>query len=115
MPIEIVDGNHNPKLNLPTSSEPITEPLKNVVRFEADSNYSKVFFSSRPPVFVARTLGVFDNLLKHFSFLRIHHKHLVNRDHITRFDENENVIEVSDGSNLPVSRRKKDEFLKKFQ
>ena len=43
------EGDGDTKLNLPTSTNTIKEPLSDVVRFEADSNYSKVVFANRPP------------------------------------------------------------------
>ena len=114
MPIELLPNDGRTKLRLPTANSTIQEPLDEVVRMEADSNYSKVVFVNRPPVFVARTLGVFEKLLSGRKFFRVHHKHLVNMPHIEKFDEAENHVEFKDGSNVPVSRRKKDSFLKIF-
>jgi two-component system, LytTR family, response regulator len=114
MPVELIEGDGETKLNLPTSTNTIKEPLRDVVRFEADSNYSKVIFANRPPVFVARTLGVFEKLLSGLPFFRVHHKHLVNQSHIKKYDKTENHLECSDGTNVPVSRRKRESFLENF-
>ncbi len=115
MPIELLPNGGKTKLKLPTANSTIQEPLDEVVRMEADSNYSKVVFANRPPVFVARTLGVFEKLLSGRKFFRVHHKHLVNMPHIQKFDKNENQIEFKDGTNVPVSRRRRDSFLERFE
>ncbi len=116
MPIELLpnhDGGH--KLKLPTAQSTVEEPLDKIVRMEADSNYSKVVFTERSPIFVARTLGVFEKLLSPHKFHRVHHKHLVNLPHVQKFDPANGNVEFGDGSGVPVSRRRLGAFLKIFE
>ena len=115
MPIELLPNNGKPNLKLPTANSTIQEPLEEVVRMEAESNYSKVVFANRPPIFVARTLGVFEKLLTGRKFFRVHHKHLVNMPHIQKYDKTESFVEFKDGTNVPVSRRRRDSFLAIFE
>ncbi len=110
MPVELLDKEGDPKLSIPLSSGHVIEPLSQIVRMEADSNYSKVFFESRSPVYSARTLSVFERLLRKMRFRRVHHSHLVHLEKIKKFDESQNALEMTDGAQVPVSRRKKGEL-----
>lgn len=51
----------------------------NIVRIESSSNYSRVFFTNRPPLLVCQILQWFENLLPVESFVRVHRSHLVYR------------------------------------
>jgi two-component system LytT family response regulator len=110
MPVELLDKDGDPKLSIPLNSGQVVEPLSDIVRLEADSNYSKVFFSNRPPIYSARTLSVFERLLRKMRFRRVHHSHLVHLEKVKKFDESQNALEMTDGTQVPVSRRKKNEM-----
>jgi two-component system LytT family response regulator len=51
-------------------------------------------------------------MLEPYGFFSIHKSHLVNIRQITRYLKN-GVVEMSDGSEVPVSRRKREEFVEK--
>ena len=58
-------------------------------------------------------LGKYEDLLSDYDFFRVHHPCFINRQYIQRYVRGEGgEIIVSNNHGIPVSRRKKDEFLK---
>lgn len=54
-------------------------------------------------------------MLDKHQFCRIHHSHLINMAHLRRYSKNDGgYVEMSDGSQIEISRRKKDDFLARF-
>jgi two-component system LytT family response regulator len=86
--------------------------IENIIRCEADSNYTKIFFSNDKPFVASRNLSHFEELLSDIGFVRIHNKHLVNLKHVRHYQRGRGgAVEMSDGSQVEVSVRKKDEFM----
>ena len=65
---------------------------------------------------VAKTLVEFEDLLQEYSFIRIHKAHLVNLKHITSYAKTDGgIIQLSNGDKVAVSRRRKEDVLKKLR
>lgn len=79
-----------------------------ILRVEALSNYSKVYFSNRPSALVLSvTLMRIEEQLPSTTFLRIHRSHLVNKEYIKQVTGGEaKVVELQTGESISVSRRK---------
>lgn len=57
-------------------------------------------------------LGEYENLLQEYDFFRVHHSYIINRQYILRYLRGEGgEIIISNNQHIPVSRRKKDEFM----
>lgn len=90
--------------------------VNQIVRLEADKNYTTFYLIDSKPVVISRTLKEFDELLGGFGFIRVHQSHLVNLDFIIKFDKREGgVLLLRDQSKIPVSTRKKEELLKRLE
>lgn len=86
--------------------------IDEIVRCEADSNYTRIIFSKEKTFVASRNLSHFEELLSDAGFVRVHNKHLVNVKHVRRYHRGRGgYVEMSDGSQVEVSVRKKDEFL----
>jgi two-component system LytT family response regulator len=87
--------------------------LRNVVRIESNSNYSRIFFTSGPSLLVTKQLKEFEEMLAPYRFCRVHNMHLINLNYVKRYlrGEGGRVI-MENGDEIDVSRRKKDDFLK---
>lgn len=104
------------RLALPTSDGLIFVEVKRIIRCESDTNYTRFFIEDAKPVIVSRTLREFEELLDTHDFIRVHHSHLVNINHIKRYIKGEGgVVIMSDNSEVEVSRRKKDIFLSRLK
>lgn len=81
-----------------------------IIRLEAESNYTRFFFTDKKPLIVAKTLGEYEELLVPHGFLRTHRTHLVNRNYVQSFQP-EGFLLMKDNSRVEISRRRKDEVL----
>ncbi|MCC6542691.1 MAG: response regulator transcription factor [Flavobacteriales bacterium] len=100
------------RLALPVSSGLELISLDEIVFCESESNYTTVHLQDRKRLVISRTLKEFEDLLEGDSFIRVHHSHLINLRHVRKYIRGEGgeVIMV-DGTNVPVSRRKKQELM----
>ncbi|HQV00962.1 MAG: response regulator transcription factor [Bacteroidia bacterium] len=76
-----------------------------IIRCEADSNYTKFVLHKRANLLASKTLKEFDELLTEHHFVRIHKSHLVNRKYIRKLSADGYVI-LHDESQVEVSRRR---------
>lgn len=108
-------GMDNSKVALPMADGLQFVNRNEIVRCEACGNYTRIYLSDNRNYLVARTLGEYEELLSPYNFLRIHHAHLINLDHIQRYVRGDGgYVIMSDGAVVDISRRKKQDFLNRF-
>lgn len=97
------------KVIIPTLTGMRFVKAQEVTRCEAHGNYTVIRFADGSKETVSRSLGQYEHDLAQNSFLRIHHKHLVNLDHISAYKKGKagGSLVMSDGSEVEVSTRKK--------
>jgi two-component system LytT family response regulator len=104
------------KIVLKTAESIHIVQVKNIIRCEADVNYTTFFLENSEKLLVSKTLKDFSELLEPAGFFRTHQSHLVNLDHILRYDKMEGGhLVMADESIVPVSSRKKEELFKLFE
>ena len=87
--------------------------IKNIVRVESSSNYSKLHLLSGQTLLVTRLLKDFEEMLLPYRFYRVHHSHVINLTYIAKYIRGEGgQVVMQNGDVIDVARRKKDEFLK---
>ncbi|MCU0432894.1 MAG: LytTR family DNA-binding domain-containing protein [Bacteroidia bacterium] len=88
--------------------------INHIIRCESDRNYTTFYLNNNTkPIVVTRTLKEYEDLLEPSGFVRVHHSHLINLEHLKTFMKNDGGYAVmSDGTNVPVSVRKKEDLLK---
>ena len=63
-------------------------------------------------VMATRTLGDFEEMLEPYRFFRVHKSYLINMAHIRKYVKGEGgTVTMEDGTEIDVSRRRKEEFL----
>lgn len=82
-----------------------------IVRLEASSNYTKIYFSNKTKMITAKVLKEFVSLLEPLGFVRTHRTHLVNRKHILCVTPSGSII-MKDASVAEISRRMKSGVMK---
>jgi len=101
------------KIALPTLEGLIYVHTMDIVRLQADDNYTSLYFKGGKKMLVSHTLAYFEDALKEQGFVRIHHQHLINLQHVEKYIRGRGgYIIMSDDTSLQVSQRKKDEFLR---
>ena len=82
--------------------------LQNIIRIQSISNYSKIYFADKShPLTVAKLLHWFEEHLPAEMFLRTHRTHLVNRDHIINVILSSQKMQLSNGEQIGISKRRK--------
>lgn len=90
--------------------------LENIVRCESDVNYTTFYLANGEKLLVSKTLKEYDEMLGPSGFFRTHQSHLVNLEHILRYDKAEGGhLIMDDGSWVPVSLRKKEHLFRIFE
>jgi two-component system LytT family response regulator len=101
------------KLVLKTSDNIYIVDTKEIIRCESDESYTRFFLTDNRHILVSRNLIDYENMLEEFGFFRTHRSHLINLAYIDNFTKKEGgFVVMKDKAEIPISRRKKDEFLK---
>lgn len=87
--------------------------IRQIMRIESSSNYSKLILMDGHQLLVTRQLKDFEELLGDYRFYRIHHSHLINLNYIIKYVRGDGgQVTMRNGDIIDVSRRKKEIFLK---
>jgi len=104
------------KIGIPTGTVTQFVPVNEIVRIESQSNYSIIYFINRPKQTVTRTLKDMEEQLAPYNFIRVHHSHLVNFDHVIGYkNQDSGYIIVYGNEIIEISRRKKQEVMERLQ
>ncbi len=99
------------KISLSTTDKIHLIEVDDIVRCESDNYYTIIHFKNGTNMMVSKTLKEIEQKLEEFDFVRTHKSHLVNIRCILNFIKDEMVVLMSDGSKVPVSKRKKESIL----
>ena len=100
---------------LPTLDGFLVVKIRDIIRCEADKNYTFFIFANDEKVLVSKTLKEYDDLLHDMDFIRVHQSHLINAYHVQRYIKGSGgYVKMSDDSIIEVSRRKKELLMERF-
>jgi two-component system LytT family response regulator len=103
------------KITLPTGNAYEIINVKDIIRCEADGSYTSFFLENKKKLLVSASLKHYEDILPADDFIRVHHHHLINMNHVVRFLKTDGGYAVmSDGAQIEISRRKKDAFLQRL-
>jgi two-component system, LytTR family, response regulator len=104
------------KIAVPTAEGFELIPADQVIRCEADDNYTYLYLKNKNKIVACRTLKEMEELLLDFNFfVRVHHSYLVNLNEVTKYVRGEGgYLVMSDGATVNVSRSRKDSLMKWF-
>ena len=91
-------------LNHKTSAKVL---INNVIMIKGDINYTKFYLQGGTEKTVAHSLKFFENHLETHGFLRVHRAFMINPKYVKTYDEEQNVITMSNGQIALISRRRK--------
>ncbi len=99
------------KLAVPIQNGLLFLSTEDIIRLEADINYTYIY-SNGEKYTASKNIKEYESLLNDHHFFRIHKSHLINLKHVKQFSRVDGYfVQMSDGSNVEISRRKKDEFV----
>lgn len=86
--------------------------VHDIIRCEADGAYTRFHIAGMKEVLISKGLKEYEDMLGPYSFIRVHHSHLINLRQVVRFDKAEGgALIMSNQDNVPVSQRKREVLL----
>lgn len=90
--------------------------LDQIVRCEADRNYTSFHLIDGRKILVSKTLKDYETLLSAHNFLRIQQSHLINIAFVDRYDKkNGGAVVMKDESEVPLSPAKRELFFARLE
>lgn len=104
-----------PRIALPTLEGLLFVKPEEIIRCEANGNYTSFVLVGQGKVLVSKNIKEFEELLENYHFCRVHHSHIVNLEYVRKYIKGRGgYLVLSDGSTIEVSIRKRDKFLQLF-
>lgn len=82
-----------------------------LIRCEADSNYTNFYLSDGCKIVSAKSLKEYEETLTGNNFLRVHKSHLVNLEYVVKFESSSSSIVLKNGTHIEVARRRKESLI----
>lgn len=104
------------KLLIPFYDRKRTVSADEIVRLEGAGNYTKFFLKDGTKMLVSRTLKEYEILLDNQAFVRVHKSCIVNLGFVRKFFiKKEGELELTDGQQVKISRRRAQVFVDRIR
>ena len=89
--------------------------VRDIIRCQANGNFTDFFLENGSRKLICRTLKFYDEILSEMGFARIHKSHLVNLEYIVSYKKGKGgQVTMKNGDVVDVSATRKQSFLSKF-
>lgn len=103
-------------ISVNTTEEIIFICIADIVRLEANRNYTFIHLENEKKILSSKNLKEFEDVLDAYDFLRVHKSHLVNAAYISHFaKKGEGLLHLKNNSKLQVSDAGREKFLTFFK
>jgi two-component system, LytTR family, response regulator len=103
------------KIALPAADGIIFINVEEIIRCEANGNYTIIYADSKEKITASKTIKDYEELLPPSIFCRIHNSHIINLNRIKKYHKGRGgFVVMDDGTSIEVASRRRDEFLAKF-
>lgn len=112
--VEQFNNNYNKfdRIGLPMSDCVRFISVDSILYCSADGNYTRFFFVDGSNCLVCRNMKYYEDILPQSLFIRIHRSFIINIHYVEKYIKGEiPSIVMSNGFQIEISRRKKDELL----
>jgi two-component system LytT family response regulator len=111
MLVESINGETN-RLALPTHQGFEFFNIEELIRCEADRNYTIFYFKNQKPITVSRNIKQYEEILSKKGFVRVHASHIINIREMKAYHKGSGgYIVLSDNTKIDISKSRKEEFL----
>ncbi len=88
-----------------------------IIRLEAQDQYTSIYLTEGRKMLSSRNIKSFEDKLNDKVFFRLHRSHIINMvHHLREFRRTDGgIVLLSDGTEIPVSRRKLPQFMERIQ
>ena len=108
----MADPNPFQKVMLSTMDGYIPIRFEEIIYCKADDSYTHFYLTGQKQYIASKNLKEFEEMFAPYHFCRIHKSYLINLNHIVKINKSDGVtVVMSNNEELPVSFRKKDEFI----
>lgn len=108
-------GGQSKKISVPTMNGLIFIPVNDIIRCQANINYTTIILKDKQKYTVAKSLKEFEGLLTEYNFFRVHNSHLINLTYIKSYQKGKGgSVLMTDHSEIEVSTRRKEQLLKRM-
>ena len=110
-----VNSNNSDKIKiaLPTLTGFVFVLVSDIIRCEADNVYTTFYFTNNKSLVVSKSIKDCEKLLISYNFFRSHTSHLINMSYLKEYIKGDGgIIKMTDGSQVDLSRLRKDDFLR---
>ena len=113
---KIADSTCLQKLLIPFYDRKRTVSVDEIVRLEGCGNYTNFFLKDGTKMLVSRTLKEYETLLDGQAFVRVHKSCIVNLGFVRKFFvKKEGELELTDGQQVKISRRRAQMFMDRIR
>lgn len=104
------------KISIPTSEGLKVFKLDNITRIEGSGAYSRLFSLDTKSHLISKGLKELEAILPSNQFFRVHDSHIINMKYVKEYIKEDGGFVILENDNqVPVSRKKKQEFLNKLK
>lgn len=98
-------NSENQSLIIPTRQGEKNLTVNQIMRCEADSNYTHFFLNDSKTFTASRTLKEYEQILSEHEFVRVHKSHIVNKNYVEGITQELQVV-MKDKTLIEISRRR---------
>ncbi|HLV42221.1 MAG TPA: LytTR family DNA-binding domain-containing protein [Brumimicrobium sp.] len=103
---------NNKRIVIRTKGSMFVFDVKDIVHCQSDRNYTYFYLTDGRKVFTSRTLKDYEDTLCLPDFIRCHRSHIININHLERYDRGDGgTIVMKNGTEIPLSRLSRERFL----
>ncbi|HFA48010.1 MAG TPA: response regulator transcription factor [Bacteroidetes bacterium] len=90
--------------------------IKDIVRFEAEDNYTHIFLQNKERITASKTIKAYEDMLASVNFYRVHKRHVINLNYMRKFIKGDGgYLIMDDGKKIEVSRRRRPAFMEQMR
>jgi two-component system LytT family response regulator len=109
---EMTNGKRPKKLAVNSREGTSFIPFDDIIRLEADSNYTHIILINSKKITIPKTLKDYEDILAGFGFLRIHNGHIINLQFVEKYVKGKSAyVTMKDGSSVEVSQSRTKELM----
>ena len=108
---------HEKKIVFKTTDSFYVANIKDIVRCEADGNYTNIHLNDGKKILISKSLKEFDDMFAGQGFFRVHQSHLINLSFLDRVKRGlrGGDVYMKDSSVIPIAFTRKHELMKILQ
>lgn len=114
--LDVLENNISQKISrimLPTGSGMEVLDLDEIIRCEADDNYTVIYLKDKKYILITKNLSNMEKILSDNGFFRVHRKFIININYIKKFIKNKKnpTVILRDGAEIPISEQRYNDFV----